>query len=129
MRLRVRENATGGKRTVSLPTNTFIGRFLRHVLPAGFKRLSHCGLLACGHKRARLAAARGALRTPAPHEIAIEAAEHFLVRVAGEDPRCCPHCRGALAHGRDCYGSSVRSARTGAALSGWAPMNAHARPS
>jgi hypothetical protein len=92
VRLRVRDNGTGGKRTVSLPTDTFIGRFLRHVLPAGFKRLRHYGLLACGHKRARLAAARAALQTPAPQATVIEAAEHFLARVSGEDPRCCPHC-------------------------------------
>ena len=65
---------------------------LRHVLPAGFKRLRHYGLLACGHKRARLAAARAALQTPAPQATVIEAAEHFLARVSGEDPRCCPHC-------------------------------------
>ena len=92
VRLRVRDNGTGGKRTVSLPTDTFIGRFLRHVLPAGFKRLRHYGLLACGHKRARLAAARAALQTPEPQAVAIEAAEDFLARVSGEDSRCCPHC-------------------------------------
>ena len=92
VRLRVRDNGTGGKRTVSLPTDTFIGRFLDHVLPAGFKRLRHYGLLACGHKRARLAAARAALQTPAPQPAVIEAAADFLARVSGEDPRCCPHC-------------------------------------
>ena len=32
----------------------------------------------------------------------------------------------ALAHGRDRHGSPVRSARAGAALSGWADMNTHA---
>lgn len=92
VRLRVRDNETGGKRTVSMPTDKFIGRFLRHVLPAGFKRLRHYGLLASGHKRARLSAARVALQTPAPQPVAIEAAEHFLTRVTGQDPRCCPHC-------------------------------------
>lgn len=92
VRLRVRDNETGGKRTVSMPTDEFIGRFLRHVLPAGFKRLRHYGLLACGHKRARLAAARAALQTPAPQPAVIEAAADFLARVSGEDPRCCPHC-------------------------------------
>jgi hypothetical protein len=35
----------------------------------------------------------------------------------------------ALAHGRDRHGSPVRSARAGAALSGWAAMNTHAPPS
>ena len=36
VRLRARDNRTGGKRTVTLPTEEFIARFLRHVLPAGF---------------------------------------------------------------------------------------------
>ncbi len=81
VRLRVRDNETGAKRTVSLPAYEFIGRFLRHY-----------GLLACGHKRARLAAARAALQTPAPQPVAIEAAEDFLARVSSENPRSCPQC-------------------------------------
>ena len=84
---RVRDNETGGRRTVSPPIATFIGRFLRHY-----------GLLACGHKRARLAAARAALQTPAPQAVVIEAAEDFLDHVSGEDPRCCPHCGGGRWH-------------------------------
>ncbi|ENO94152.1 putative transposase [Thauera sp. 28] len=78
----MRDNETGGRRTVSPPIATFIGRFLRHY-----------GLLACGHKRARLAAARAALQTLAPQAVVIEAAEDFLDHVSGEDPRCCPRCR------------------------------------
>jgi len=96
VRLRVCVNETGGQRTVSLPVDTFIGRFLCHVLPAGFKRLRHYGLLACGHNRARLAAARAALHTPAPQPVESEAAEDFFAHVTGETPRCCPHC--ALVH-------------------------------
>ena len=92
VRLRARDNETGGKRTVTLPADEFIGRFLGHVLPAAFKRLRHYGILACGHKRARLAAARAALQMPEPQPAVIEAAEAFLARVSGEDPRCCRHC-------------------------------------
>ncbi len=36
-----------------------------------------------------LAAARAALQTPAPQAAVIEAAEDFLARVSGEDPRSC----------------------------------------
>ena len=96
VRLRVRDNQSGGKRVVTLAADDFIGRFLRHVLPRGFKRIRHYGLLAPGQKRTRLAAARAALQMPEPQPLAIEAAEAFLKRVSGHDPRVCPHC----AHGR-----------------------------
>jgi hypothetical protein len=92
VRLRVREPVPGGKRVVALPAQEFIGRFLRHVLPPDFKRIRHFGLLAPGHKRERLAAARAALHAPAPQPAALEAAEAFLARVSGYDPAVCPHC-------------------------------------
>ena len=87
---------TGGKRTVTLPAAEFIGRFLRHVLPPGFKRIRHYGLLAANHKRAHLAAARAALKMPEPQPMAIEAAEAFFARVSGHDPCRCAYCE----HGR-----------------------------
>lgn len=96
VRIRARDNQTGGKRTVILPIDTFIGRFLQHVLPRGFKRIRHYGLLAANHKRARLAAARAALQMPEPQPLAIEAAEAFLARVSGHDPCRCTYC----SHGR-----------------------------
>ena len=37
-----------GKRTVAVNGPTFIARFLQHVLPPGFKRIRHCGLLSPG---------------------------------------------------------------------------------
>ena len=66
VRIRARDKRTGGKRTVTLPTAEFIRRFLHHVLPPGFKRIRHYGLLAANHKRAHLAAARAALKMPEP---------------------------------------------------------------
>ena len=92
VRIRVRDNRKRATRTLALPVDTFIGRFLHHVLPRGFKRIRHYGLLAAHHKRARLAAARTALQTPEPQALAIEAAEAFLARVSGHDPCRCPHC-------------------------------------
>ena len=93
VRLRAGDNRTGGKRTVVLSAEEFIARFLRHMLPQGFKRIRHYGLLAPAHKRERLATARAALQTPEPHPAAIEAAEALLARVSGHDPQLCPHCQ------------------------------------
>lgn len=62
---RVRVNAEGGKkRTLRLAGTEFIERFLQHVLPRGFKRIRHYGLLGSAHKSAHLAAARSALGAP-----------------------------------------------------------------
>ena len=95
--LRVRADESGGKRVIHLPGPTFIGRFLQHVLPPGFKRIRHYGLLAPARKRQRLTAARQALQAPEPSPPAREAAEQFLRRVAQRDITRCPDCgRGTL---------------------------------
>ena len=93
VRLRVRANSHGGKRTVVTDGQTFIARFLQHVLPPGFKRIRHYGLLSPALKAKKLAAARAALAMPAANEQAREDAAAFLKRVAGIDASCCPHCR------------------------------------
>ena len=62
---------------------TPFGRFLRHVLPAGFKRLRHYGLLARGHKRARLAAAVRRSRRRHHKRRRSKRPEDFLARVSG----------------------------------------------
>jgi hypothetical protein len=91
---RVRVNAEGGKkRTLRLPGTEFIERFLQHVLPRGFKRIRHYGLLGPAHKSARLAAARSALGAPQPLPAVIESVAAFMQRVAKIEWDTCPHCR------------------------------------
>jgi len=91
--LRVRADATGGKRTCRLEGAQFIGRFLQHVLPPGFKRIRHYGLLAPAAKTERLALARQLLAMPAVNPQAREDAQDFMRRVAAIEIACCPHCR------------------------------------
>ena len=93
VRLRIRADKHGGKRTVLIDGPTFIARFLQHVLPPGFKRIRHYGLLSPAVKTVRMAAARAALAMPAPNAQAQEDAAAFLKRVAGIDTSCCPHCQ------------------------------------
>lgn len=90
--LRVRADDTGGKRIVRMPGTTFIGRFLQHVLPPGFKRIRHYGLLAPGRKTERLSLARLALDIPTPNRLAEESAAQFMQRVTQQDLLCCPDC-------------------------------------
>lgn len=90
---RVRADAaTGKKRTVRLAGGEFLARFLLHVLPAGFKRIRHYGLLAPAHKHRKMAAARVALDTPEPQPAVIETVAAFLARIEHADWLTCPHC-------------------------------------
>jgi hypothetical protein len=91
--VRVRDSAHGNRRrTLKLPAQTFIERFLLHVLPKGFKRIRHYGLIGPAHKAARLAAARAALDAPAPHPIVVESVEAFMRRIDQYQRLRCPHC-------------------------------------
>jgi len=93
---RVRANAEGKKRTLRLPGCEFIARFLLHVLPSGFKRIRHYGLLSPARKKVGLAAARTALAVPPPEPVLIESVAAFLHRVARLESMSCPHCGGKL---------------------------------
>ena len=90
---RVRDaGAANRRRTVELPAIEFIGRFLSHVLPAGFKRIRHYGLLASRHKTQKLAACRALFDLPPPDPLVIESVAAFMSRVAQLDVSRCPCC-------------------------------------
>jgi hypothetical protein len=90
--LSVRADEQGGKRIVRIPGEQFIGRFLQHILPSGFKRIRHYGLLSSARKTKDLAQARSALLMPAANPIAREQAAQFMKRIASIDIDCCPRC-------------------------------------
>ena len=94
--MRVRADDTGAKRTVAMPGEQFIARLLQHVLPPGFKRIRHYGLLAPATQTVRLAQARKLLAMPPANAQAREDAQAFMRRVATLDIQSCPHCK----HGR-----------------------------
>src|SRR5258705_7757575 len=52
-------------KTMTLVTDEFIRRFLIHVLPKGFHRIQHYGLLANGNRPGNIAHARQLLALPA----------------------------------------------------------------
>lgn len=98
---RFRDSAHGNRRKLlTLPIEQFIGRFLLHVLPKGFVRIRHYGLLANRTKAQKLAAARALLEVPAAAEAQeplVESVAAFVLRVMGIDLALCPHChRGRL---------------------------------
>ena len=93
VRLRVRDSAHGNRRrTLSVPAQTFIERFLLHVLPKGFKRIRHYGPLGPAGKTARLAQARAALSAPTPDRCVVESVEAFMGRINRLEWLRCTHC-------------------------------------
>ncbi len=85
----------GRYQTMTLPTNEFIRRFLMHVLPRGFHRIRHYGLLASGNRVANIAQARQLLAVPARSE------QPDTPAAAASDeprmlPRPCPCCGGRM---------------------------------
>src|SRR3972149_512160 len=93
VRVRVRDSAHGNRRrTITLPAQTFIERFLLHVLPKGFKRIRHYGLLGPAGKAAKLARARAALSVPTPDPVVVEAVQAFMHRIERHEYLRCPHC-------------------------------------
>jgi len=63
-----RRNGTDRQRVMTLATDEFIRRFLLHVLPRGFHRIRHYGLLAGSARKASLALARELLNVAAPSD-------------------------------------------------------------
>ena len=78
---------------MQLPATEFLRRFLTHVLPRGFMRIRHYGLLANRTKHEKLAAARAALRVVALAPVKAESVPAFWLRVAALDITLCPACR------------------------------------
>lgn len=91
--LRVRADDTGGTRVIAMPGEQFVGRLLQHVLPPGFKRIRHYGLLAPAAKTERLATARKLLAMPQSNPQAREDAQTFMRRVVAIEIECCSNCR------------------------------------
>ena len=82
----------GRYKTMTLATDEFIRRFLIHVLPKGFHRIRHYGLLANGNRAGNIARARELLAVPKPRNDAASAD-------ASEPPtheHPCPCCGGRM---------------------------------
>jgi hypothetical protein len=74
---------------MTLATDEFIRRFLAHVLPRGFHRIRHYGLLASSSRKTNLTRARALLEVADPPE------EAFLEEPVNVRPPC-PCCGGRM---------------------------------
>ena len=91
-----RRNGQARHRTMTLAGDEFIRRFLLHVLPKGFHRIRHYGLLASTGCKANIARARELMAAPIP-EVDPPAAHDTADPNAPTDHRPpCPCCGGRM---------------------------------
>jgi hypothetical protein len=85
-------------KVMRLTIDEFIRRFLLHVLPKGFVRIRHYGLLAGANAATKLQECRRLLGAQAAGAAA-RPPQTWVERVlewTGQDPRLCPQCQGPL---------------------------------
>ena len=93
VRFRWRDYAHGNKvKVMTLDAGEFIRRFLLHVLPRGFTRLRHYGVLANRGRARKLALCRTLLAQPDPEPRAPESPEAMMLRLTGIDITVCRAC-------------------------------------
>ena len=80
-------------KVMGLPAAEFIRRFLLHVLPRGFQRLRHYGLLGNRCRAQTLPACRRVLHLAPPPPRPLETTAALMQRLTGTDIRQCPQCR------------------------------------
>jgi hypothetical protein len=77
---------------MTLEADEFLRRFLLHVVPRGFMRIRHFGLLANRTRLARVGRCRVLLGQPPPTDAPPESATQLLQRLVGVDLTRCPVC-------------------------------------
>ncbi len=83
-------------KVMRLDAHEFIRRFLLHVLPPGFQRIRHYGLLANRHRANKLAQCRQVLHAPTPTPARVDEPTDYRERyqqLTGVSLRDCPKCR------------------------------------
>ena len=73
----------------------FIRRFLMHILPDGFTKIRHYGILSNRNRKTKLALCKALLGVEVKQEgeqLEQESWQDLLARITGIDPRICPYC-------------------------------------
>ena len=90
----------GAKRRVCVAVEEFIRRFLLHILPKGFVKIRHYGLMAPSNVNSKLETARSLLVQESAHPSKInspcEDNSDPDQRTTETDPTTCPACQGKL---------------------------------
>src|SRR6185436_18191343 len=86
----------GRYKTMTLKPDEFIRRFLMHVLPNGFHRIRHCGLLASGTKTETIARIRELIAAVAPVQTAHQPQPPDRTAATDQATHPCPCCGGRM---------------------------------
>jgi putative transposase len=79
-------------KVITLDADEFLRRFLLHVVPHGFMRIRHFGLLANRTRRATLMRCRDLLGQPPAEDAPPESVAMLMHRLTGIDLSRCPVC-------------------------------------
>jgi hypothetical protein len=83
-------------KTMTLEPTEFIRRFLMHVLPKGFHRIRHCGLLASGTKTETIARARELIAAATPVQTSQKQQAPDSAAATDKPTQACPCCGGRM---------------------------------
>ena len=86
----------GRYKTMTLKPGEFIRRFLMHILPKGFHRIRHYGLLASGGKADTIARARELIAAATPVQTAQKQQTADSAAVTDKPVHPCPGCGGRM---------------------------------
>jgi Putative transposase/Phage integrase family len=86
----------GKTKTMTLPAEEFIRRFLQHTVPDGFHRIRHFGFLANRHRANKLALRRNLFVVPPPEPLPSRSWQKRLRDLTGQDIEVCPCCGGRV---------------------------------
>jgi hypothetical protein len=99
VRFEWKDYAAGGRaREMRLGVDEFVRRFLLHVLPKGFVRIRHYGVLAGANVGSKLEQCRRLLQAERPSAAArpVKTWVERLLEWTGQEAMRCPRCRGPL---------------------------------
>lgn len=93
-------NNPGKKRSVTVTVDEFIRRFLLHVLPSGFTKIRHYGLMAPSNAKTKLAVAISLIEQSCTQKVVRlkpmpthTTWQQLLCHITGIDLSLCPQCR------------------------------------
>jgi hypothetical protein len=81
---------------MTLHATEFLRRFAMHILPQGFIKIRHYGIMSSRAKKRNLASARYSLKAIAPAPVKHLEWMELFERIFGRHPLLCPKCKKAL---------------------------------
>jgi len=79
-------------KAMTVTAEEFMRRFFLHVLPSGFRKIRHYGILAARDKSERLALCRKLTNTPIQAVISVRSPLEILKELLGDNFNLCPRC-------------------------------------